>query len=142
MKRLFVSILSLLLVFGLWSCANDAATDESQSDSTSVEADAPEADAEAATADAPADLTANFTDDNDEPYTWEDGEGNYMFFRSDGSFAGGGPGGEESMYEGQWKMEDGKFMLNQGEGWQEKSLSFEAEDKMILDGATYNRSAY
>lgn len=39
------------------------------------------------------------------PKTFESDAGIYLFFREDGTMAGGGPGGEETMWEGNWYFE-------------------------------------
>lgn len=44
----------------------------------------------------------------DMPATFESTNGNYLFFRSDGTMAGGGQGGESSLWEANWQFTSGE----------------------------------
>lgn len=73
------------------------------------------------------------------PHTWVAQNGDYIFFREDGTLAGGGADGEESMYEGEWKVQDGVFLWNiNGAGWEEVDLQL-TESNLTLNGTVFDK---
>jgi len=57
------------------------------------------------------DFVARVIDHKGNPLTWEAQNQDYIFFRADGSMAGGGVDGEGSMWEGTWIFENGQLTV-------------------------------
>lgn len=67
------------------------------------------------------------------PYTFESEAGQYIFFREDGSVAGGGPDGEPMMWEGTWS-----FVPESPTGMINIQITMQASDPSFqLSGAYY-----
>ncbi|MBN2894222.1 MAG: hypothetical protein JXL97_20290 [Bacteroidales bacterium] len=67
------------------------------------------------------------------PSTFESNDGIYVFFREDGTMAGGGPTGEESMWEADWSFQPGNPT-----GVIVIDITMQATDRTYEMGGAYN----
>lgn len=75
----------------------------------------------------------NYVAQEDMPATFESNEGVYLFFRKDGTMAGGGPKGEETMWEANWS-----FQPATPTGIIVFEITMEANDKSYQMEGSYN----
>jgi len=80
------------------------------------------------------------------PKTFQSKANNYLFFRKDGTTAGGGNGGEGSMWEGTWVFEGKNLVIKINKGFEDNGKLFAGSHKigyfpddnaLIIDGVDY-----
>lgn len=67
------------------------------------------------------------------PILWGNDLGQTIFFRADGTGGGQSDGGEESMYESTWAIENGTLYVTKNGTQQSVHVSFEGNN-LVLDG--------
>jgi len=73
--------------------------------------------------------------------TWDNGN-QYFFFRADGTMGGGDASGEGSLYDGNWKLENGGFFWKKtGENWKSVKIETDGVD-IFVDGVKYKKATY
>jgi len=89
---------------------------------------------------------AYVVDDAGMPRTFESAAQNYLFFRKDGSVAGGGADGEGSMWEGTWTYEGKNLVIKINPGFEENGKLFAGshrigyfpdDNALIINGVDY-----
>jgi hypothetical protein len=120
MKTNVLTMLALAMLFSFLSCNeesadNDAdkATEETAKIANSEEEVNTNGEMDFSVSDSQSFISI-ISDEEGMPRTWESDDDSpyaYFFFRPDGSMAGGGEGGEESMWEAKWEFVSGQLTV-------------------------------
>ncbi len=119
MNKLFLTLMFMTTLF-LFSCGGSSDTDESATDSLAVSENIDQPTDEEQTTENkkiqdcgfPIESRENFLSyvaPEGKPKTFQSDKGDYMFFRADGTMAGGGNDGEGSMWEAKWEFKKGEI---------------------------------
>ena len=82
----------------------------------------------------------------DKPVTWvaDNEKEPYIFFRADGTFGSGDNGGEESMDQGQWKIDGDKLLVlieGKGDDWMDLGFKINSETSITMLEMEFTPSA-
>lgn len=132
MKLTMTRILLMLAVFAFVACGGKKAADDKKDDDTTETTKKEEPVVETT-----ATKFKKMIVKGDKPVTWEaDNEKEpYIFFRADGTFGSGDNGGEESMDEGDWKIDGEKLLVlidGKGDDWMDLGFKINSESSITL----------
>lgn len=154
-KLLLSSLLTLFLIIFISACTGSSDSNESNSDTSNVETNTETETNVETNSNSEISMDDDFvvgtkdyflekiTDSEDVPVTYESESKDYFFFRPDGTMAGGGDGGEETMWEANWTFENGKLTIDNGPIKGSFIIKYFPDDGAIqINGVDYFRTSW